>query len=60
MEGVLDFLAALGVSLLFVITAWGIILRNTDEQKLYDARQDYNKMRDNLKDAEKNESSRIG
>ena len=60
MTEILEFVVAFLFSVGFVIVAWGIILFNMDEQKLYEARQDYNKMNDNLKEADRNDSSRIG
>ena len=52
MEAILEFLSALLVCTLFVVISWGIILRTMDEQKEFDARQDYNKMKKDLKKEE--------
>ena len=60
MTEILEFVAALLFSAGFVVVAWGIILFNMDEQKMYEARQDYRKMNDNLKEADRNDSSRLG
>jgi len=60
MTEILEFVAALLFSAGFVVVAWGIILFNMDEQKMYEARQDYSKMNDNLKEADRNDSSRLG
>jgi len=57
MAEVLDFILAVGFIVVFVLFSWGIILQNRDEQELWEARKDYNKMK---REVEKNDSSRIG
>ena len=57
MAEVLDFILAVGFIVVFVLFSWGIILQNRDEQELWEARRDYNKMK---REVEKNDSSRIG
>jgi len=57
MAEVLDFILGLGFIIVFVLFSWGIILQNRDEQELWEARKDYNKMK---REVEKNDSSRIG
>jgi hypothetical protein len=55
MAEVLDFILGIGFIIVFVILSWGMILHNRDEQELWEARRDYNKMK---KEVEKNDSSR--
>lgn len=57
MTEVIDFVLAVGFILVFVLVSWGIILQTRDEQTLWEARKNYDKMREEV---EKNDSSRIG
>lgn len=58
MAEVVEFGAAILFCVTFVVVAWGIILFTIDDQKMYEARKDYNAMNDNLREADRNDSSR--
>ena len=55
MAEVLDFIFGLGFIIVFVLVSWGMILHTRDEQFEWEARRDYNKMKEEV---EKNDSSR--
>ena len=57
MAEVIDFVLAVGFVVVFVSVSWGFILQTRDEQTLWEARKNYNKMKEEI---EKNDSSRIG
>ena len=58
MAEVLDFILGLGVIIVFVAVSWGIILQTRDEQYEWEARRDYDKMKDEIEKGKKNDSSR--
>ena len=58
MQEVFDFSMAIFFITAFVVVAWGMILFHMDEQAEWDARRNYEKMNDNLKEADRNDSSR--
>ena len=53
----LDFIIGLVCIVIFVALSWGMILHTRDEQILWEARKNYDKMKEEV---EKNDSSRIG
>ena len=57
MAEVLDFIIGIVCIVIFVALSWGMILHTRDEQILWEARKNYDKMK---KEVEKNDSSRIG
>ena len=54
----IDIIIAIAFCIVFGIVATGIVLQTRDEQHLWEARRDYDKMNDNLKEADRNDSSR--
>jgi len=54
MAEVIDFVLAVVFVLVFVLVSWGIILQTRDEQILWEARKNYDKMK---KEVEKDDSS---
>ncbi len=57
MAEVLDFIIGIVCIVIFVALSWGMILHTRDEQILWEARKNYDKMKEEV---EKNDSSRIG
>lgn len=57
MAEVLDFILGIVFIVVFVLISWGMILHTRDEQILWEARKNYDKMKEEV---EKNDSSRIG
>ena len=58
MQEVAEFGVAILVCVTFVVVVWGMILFHMDEQAEWDARRNYEKRNDNLKEADRNDSSR--
>ena len=58
MQEAAQFGVAILVCVTFVVVVWGMILVHMDEQAEWDARRNYEKMNDNLNEADRNDSSR--